>query len=116
MDEEEFTLDILLKMHMMWGVMVLLFLLSIFLPKQKISPVLLRISYLVMLGSGIGMLFYIHFPLFYMIKGLLAILLIGVMEMLLGRTKRREPVLPFWILFILLIILVPAMGYGYIHF
>jgi hypothetical protein len=109
-------MDLLLKLHMMWGGMVILFILSIVLRGQKITPMLLRFSYLVMLGTGIGMLFHLKFPLMYVVKGILAILLIGVMEMILGKAQRGERTLPLWILFAILIVLVPAIGYGFIRF
>lgn len=110
-------MDMMLKVHMMWGVMLLLFILSLVLRKQKITVMLLRVTYLVMLVSGIAMLFYIKFPMMYVIKGILAVALIGVMEMILGKALRGDRAVPLlWVLFVILIILVPAMGYGYINF
>jgi hypothetical protein len=103
---------------MLWGVMILLFLLSVFFRKQKVTTMILRLFYLIMLGTGLGMLFMIGFPppLVLVVKAILAILLFGIMEMILGRTNRRQPKWMFWILFIILVALVPMMGYGIITF
>ncbi len=110
-------MEMMLKLHMMWGAMLLLFFLSLFLRKQKITVMLLRLSYLLMLGTGIGMLINSGFHYFYLLKGLLAIVLIGMMEMIVVNVQKgvsAKPVL--WIVFAILIIVVPAMGYGYFRF
>lgn len=110
-------MEMMLKVHMMWGALVLLFVLSLFLRKQKITVMLLRLTYVLMLATGIGMLVAIGFQLFYIAKGLLAIALIGVMEMITGKVRRgqRAPIV-LWILLVALFVVVPAMGYGYFKF
>lgn len=110
-------MDMMLKLHMMWGVMVLLFILSLIFRGQKITVMLLRLTYLLMLGTGIGLLIGYKFPLLYVMKGVLAFLLFGVMEMIVGKAQRGERVVPLlWVLFIILIVIIPAVGYGYISF
>lgn len=114
-------MEMMLKLHMMWGAMVLLFILSLILRKQKITVMLLRLSYLLMLGTGIGMIVNIFkasgFQLFYLLKGLLAVGLIGMMEMVVTRVQKGVRVAPvLWIVLVLLLAVVPAMGYGYFRF
>lgn len=110
-------MDMLLKLHMMWGVMVLLFILSLIFRGQKITVMLLRLTYLLMLGTGIGLLIGFKFPLLFVIKGVLALLLFGVMEMIVGKAQRGDRAVPLlWVLFVILIVLIPAIGYGYITF
>ncbi|WP_237088841.1 DUF1516 family protein [Paenibacillus larvae] len=69
-----------------------------------------------MLVSGIGMLINWGFPGKYLTKGILAILMIGVIEMIMGRTRRgqgKEPVtLGMWAAFVILLILILLIGFG----
>ncbi len=110
-------MEMMLNVHMMWGVMVLLFILSLIFRGLKITVMLLRLTYLLMLGTGIGMLISRGFPMLFVIKGVLAFLLFGVMEMIVGKAQRGERAVPlFWVLFIILIVVIPAIGYKYITF
>jgi len=101
-----------------WLIMVILFILSIAFKKQKVTPMILRLFYLIILGTGIGMLINLSFPLTYVLKGILAVVLIGLMEMILGRTKRGEgskmPVPAFWVIWVVLLIVIVLTGFGVI--
>ncbi|MBN8237205.1 DUF1516 family protein [Halobacillus kuroshimensis] len=99
-----------------WLLVVILFVLSITLRKNTILKILLRISYLVMLTTGIIMLAQFQFPGIYITKGLLAILMIGTMETLLVRNKKGKSTTPIWFLFIILLILVLLIGFNVITF
>ena len=99
-----------------WAILLLFFFLSYFLQKHKWLPMVLRIFYLIMLISGIGMLVLLGFPLVFVLKGILAISLIGTMEMLLVKKKKAEPHTAFWGLFAILTILVILFGYNVIQF
>lgn len=111
------TYGMMLNTHMMWGLMVLLFILSLVFRNQKITVMILRLSYIVMLVSGAYMLYARGFELVFLLKGLLALVLFGIMEMLVGKTQRGEKQVPIlWVIFAVLIILIPAIGYGYIKF
>lgn len=57
---------------------------------QKITHMILRLFFVIMLISGIGMLVGFNFALTYVVKGILALALIAFMEMILVRTKKRE--------------------------
>jgi len=115
------TFSILLHSHSgSWIVMILLFLLSVIFRKQKVTAMVLRLFYLIMLATGISMLVYLDFPTVYVVKGIIAILLIGVMEMLVGRiTKGRgndKAVPVLWIAWVVLLALVVLTGYGVLSF
>ncbi|TSB48156.1 DUF1516 family protein [Alkalicoccobacillus porphyridii] len=99
-----------------WAILILLFLASYFLfrwGKQKASKIvymIVRLFYIIMLVSGVGMLFN-NMQLSFIIKGVLAIMLIGIMEVIMGRTKRKELTGSFWIVFAVLLAVVVALGY-----
>ncbi|MFP3361712.1 DUF1516 family protein [Planococcus sp. SIMBA_143] len=50
----------------------------------------------------------------YVLKGILAIVLIGVMEMIVGRKKRGESTKMLWIACIVLILVIISIGYNWI--
>ncbi|PLT31271.1 DUF1516 family protein [Peribacillus deserti] len=94
-----------------WAILIILFLISYFMNKQKISLMLQRLFYIVMLGSGIGMLIMGHYPGIYFVKGILAIILIGLMEMLIVRKRKEKKHTILWIPFI--IVLAAILGIAY---
>lgn len=108
-----------------WAILVLLFFVAYFLLKggvhkgAKIVHMILRLFYIIMVVSGIGMLVNYSFPAMYVVKGILAIVLIYAMEMLLVRTSKgtigsKAPM--YWILVIVTLVLVILLGYGVISF
>lgn len=96
-----------------WAFLFIFFLLSYFLPKQKITMMIQRLFVVIMLVSGIGMVIGYGFPLIYIFKGVLAVALIAVMEILIGRRKRQQSQGVFWIACILLSAAVLIMGFMY---
>lgn len=99
-----------------WLLLVILFILSFIFQNQKVTVMLQRLFYLIMLISGIGMLSLLGFPLMYIVKGILAIVLIGIMEIITARRRRKEPTAPLWIVFVIALIVIVLMGYGVISF
>jgi len=100
-----------------WAVLVILFLISYFIPKNKVLPMILRLFYLIMIFTGGYMLFSGGgYPGAFHLKAVLAILLIGMMEMLLARRKKGKNVLPFWIALVVLLVVVVLIGYDVIVF
>ncbi|RSL34930.1 DUF1516 family protein [Salibacterium salarium] len=97
-----------------WFLLVLFFLVSYFLPKQKITLMLQRLFAVIMIISGVGMLFSYGFPLEFIFKGVLAVIVIGVMEMLVGKKKRNEPQAMLWVACIILLAVIILTGYGVI--
>ncbi len=69
-----------------------------------------------MLVSGIAMLVALNFNLFYVVKGLLAVLVIGFMEMAAGKAKRNENSLGSLFIVLVLALVVVLMGFGVINF
>ncbi len=111
--------------HSSWAFLVVLFLVSYFLLKTQktkaatIVQMILRLFYLIMIISGIGMLIGYGFPVQYTLKGVLAIVLIGSIEGLLGKTKKgtigtKAPA--YWGVIIALLLLVILMGFNVIRF
>ncbi|WP_347552686.1 DUF1516 family protein [Pseudalkalibacillus hwajinpoensis] len=107
--------NILLQSHAgSWAILVLLLVISYFAPKQKISLMIQRLFYLIMIITGVGMLSMLGFPLLYILKGILAIVLIGVMEMIVGRRKRSESTKILWVACIVLLLVIISIGYNWI--
>ncbi len=77
-----------------WWLLIVLFLITYFLLRAgvnkgaKILHMIVRLFYIVMIFSGIYLLFMWGFPLTHVLKGVLAIVLIYAMEMILVRTKK----------------------------
>lgn len=95
-----------------WFIMLLLFIISYIFYRQKITGMILRLFYLIMLISGIGMLYGLEFPIKFIIKGALAIVLIGLMEMILGRKNRKEPHAVMWVIWAVILAVIVMLGYG----
>ena len=86
-----------------WAITILLFLIAFFLLKGgkakggKIVHMILRLFYVIMIVSGVYLLSALWgFATIYIVKGLLAIVLIGLMEMLLGKAKRGQLAKLIW--------------------
>lgn len=99
-----------------WAFLIIFFLLSYFFQKQKWLPMILRLFYVIMLVSGISMLVLLNFPLLYIVKGILAIGLIGVTDMLILKKRKEEPHTLLWVLYGVLLILILLIGFDVIRF
>lgn len=105
-----------------WAILVLLFIVSFILLKaekptgQKVTHMILRLFFVIMVGSGIGMLFMQGFPLVYVVKGILALWLIYVMEAILARTPPRASkgtkTGVYWVQLVIALVFVVWLGYG----
>ncbi|MET1248591.1 DUF1516 family protein [Sporolactobacillus sp. STCC-11] len=102
----------LLLIHgLVWGLVVIFFILSYLFTAQKVWSMILRTAYLVMIITGVVMLFIIHFPLMPTIKGVLSFALIGLMEVAMGKRKKKESSWLFLVLIAVLLIVIVLMGY-----
>lgn len=99
-----------------WVIMIILFLVSYFVPKQKVTKMILRLFYLIMIFSGGYMFFQGGYNPAFHLKIACAIILIGMMEMILARRGKGKSTLPFWIIFIVLLVVVLLVGYDVIVF
>ncbi|MFB5661828.1 DUF1516 family protein [Alteribacillus sp. HJP-4] len=97
-----------------WAFLILFFLISYFAAGQKITLMLQRLFAVIMIISGVGMIVAYGFPLVYILKGVLALVLIAVMEMLIGKKKRKQSHGGLWIACIVLAALVIMLGFGVI--
>lgn len=105
-----------------WAFVVVLFIISFILYKANkekganIVQMILRLFFVIMLASGILMVIGYKFPLVFIVKGVLAVLLIGFMEMALGKTKRKENAATPLLLTVIALVVVALMGFGVISF
>ncbi len=79
--------------------------------RGRIVHMILRLLYLVTVGTGIQLLFSIgKIPFDYVSKTVLGILVIGFMEIILVRRKKGDSARLVWILFILCILVTIYVG------
>ncbi|NGP45882.1 DUF1516 family protein [Bacillaceae bacterium SIJ1] len=97
-----------------WAFVVLLFILSFFMIRVKFLPMILRLFYVIMLVTGVYILIQYAFPINYLIKGILAVITIGLMEATLGRKKRGENANVFFVISLALLVVIILLGYGVI--
>ncbi|ASJ55353.1 YisL family protein [Brevibacillus formosus] len=78
----------------------------------KIVHMLLRLMMVIILVSGAWMLFVGHATdFYYYVKGIIAVIAFGLMEMSLGKAKRQEGSIGFFIGCIVVLVLVILLGY-----
>lgn len=117
------NLDILKYTHEgSWIFVAILFFLTVFLYKKSskksatITQMILRIFYLLMILSGLGMIIAFNFPLFYTTKGIIAVVMVGFMEVCCGRLAKNTPYFTLFIVSTILLIVVLLMGFRVITF
>ncbi|EIT84117.1 hypothetical protein A374_17094 [Fictibacillus macauensis ZFHKF-1] len=98
-----------------WVVLALLFVISYF-TRQNVTLMLQRLFYLVMIVTGGYLLYQLQFPGIYILKAVLAIVLIGIMEMMIARKRKGQGMPAMFLLVIILIVVIVLIGYGKIHF
>ncbi|GAE31171.1 DUF1516 family protein [Alkalihalobacillus hemicellulosilyticus] len=108
-----------------WTILIILFIVAFFLYKAQknkgatVVHMITRLFYLIMLVSGIGTLIGYQFPVVLIVKGILALVLIYVMEMILVRTKKNtlgDKAGVYWIALVVISLIVILMGFGVIRF
>ncbi|QRG66511.1 YisL family protein [Brevibacillus choshinensis] len=78
----------------------------------KVLHILLRLMMVIILVSGAWLLFQFHTSdIYYYVKGLLAIVTFGLMEMSLGRARKQEGSTGFFIGALVVIVVVIMLGY-----
>lgn len=102
-----------------WSITLILFIITLILtragsPKaQKIFHMILRLFLVITLLTGIGLLVTYGFHGIYLIKGALGIILLIFLEMVVTKTRDREPVTIWWIVLIIDVILVAWIGFSH---
>ncbi|WP_226680304.1 YisL family protein [Sutcliffiella horikoshii] len=99
-----------------WLLLVISFFITYFINKKKIAHMVLRLFYIVMLGTGISMLHLMGYPFNYTLKGLLAVTLVSLMEILLVRRKKEKKNGGILLLLFLVLSLVLLMGFNVVTF
>ena len=101
-----------------WVIGIILFFVAVMLKNgskgQKITQMVLRVFYILILLTGIalfieGMAF--EMGMLYGFKLLSGLFLIGFMEMILARMKKQKPANMFWILFFVLLFITLFLGF-----
>jgi uncharacterized membrane protein SirB2 len=78
----------------------------------KVLHMILRLMAVIIVGSGVWMLFQFHAgDVLYYVKGLLGIATIGLMEMALVRGSKNTPSVGFFAGALVLLVLVILIGY-----
>ncbi len=99
-----------------WLIALILFFIAISLHKGgksrglKVVKMILRVFYLLIIATGVVMLFSINITGLYVIKAIGGIIIIGLFEMILSRTTKNKSTGIFWVLFIVFFIAVVYLG------
>jgi ABC-type transport system involved in cytochrome c biogenesis permease subunit len=98
-----------------WAVAILLFMIAVFQErkqaKTKIIHMILRLFYLLIIGTGAWMLHSIaSIPALYVVKTIVGIWVIFAMEMILVRKKKGKSTNVFWLQFTVAFVLVLYLG------
>lgn len=100
-----------------WVIGIVLFLVAAFMAHEskgrKIVHMVLRLFYILIIISGLAL--FIEWsssdPMVYGLKFLFGIVTIGMMEMVLVRSKKQKPVGMFWALFALSLFITMFLGF-----
>ena len=100
-----------------WVIALVLFLVAAFMDRnskgRKITHMVLRLFYILVLITGLT-LFIAHSSadaMQYGLKFLFGLLTIGMMEMVLVRSKKQKPTTLFWILFAVFLLVTMFFGF-----
>ena len=78
----------------------------------KVMQMILRLFYLLIIGTGIWILSSLNsISMLYILKSLLGIVVIGMMEMIIVRSVKGKKTTMFWLLFIVTFVLVLYLGF-----
>jgi Protein of unknown function (DUF1516) len=100
-----------------WILALILFFIAMSLHKNgktrglKVVQMILRLFYLLIIATGVGMLFSLTtISTLYIIKAILGVLVIGFFEMVLTFTIKGKPTGLLWIVFVVLFVVVVYLG------
>ncbi len=92
--------------------LIILFIMSYMLNKGEIPTAgNVHFPYVLMLGSGIGMVVIQNFPVISMIKAVFALILIMSMEILVARKRRGQTHTLWWGVFAITFIVILLIGF-----
>jgi hypothetical protein len=101
-----------------WVLALILFIVAIFLLKAgkekgaKIVQMILRVLYLLIIATGVGLLFMLDdIGLLYILKAVVGIWVIGLFEMILSKVAQNRKTTTLWIQFVIAFLLVLYLGF-----
>jgi hypothetical protein len=101
-----------------WFIALILFFVALSLNKKgktkgvKVIQMILRVLYLLIIATGVGLLLSVYkIDVWYILKAVVGIWLIGLFEMILSRVINKRRTSTFWIQFIVAWILVLYLGF-----
>lgn len=103
-----------------WGITLLVFFISFFLltkdkmKAQKITHMILRLLFVVMIVTGFGLVISYKFAIVTIIKMLFALWLITSMELILVKARKNQSTTPVWVQFVISAIATIVIGYQFI--
>ncbi|MCM2677489.1 DUF1516 family protein [Alkalicoccobacillus plakortidis] len=107
--------DFLYQVHVGTWIILLVFVVLNMFYRSTILKMLFRLCSIFMLGSGVGLALHMSFPIIFIVKLILALLLIGLTEMVLKKENPREE--SFLLILISgLFFLLVLIGFGIIRF
>ncbi|MFL6518444.1 MAG: YisL family protein [Bacillus sp. (in: firmicutes)] len=100
-----------------WLLALILFVVALFLHKggkekgARIVQMILRVLYLLIIGTGVGLLFSVYkIDVWYVLKAVVGLWVIGLFEMILSRVANDRRTSVFWIQFVVAWVLVLYLG------
>jgi hypothetical protein len=100
-----------------WLLALILFIVALFLHKggkekgAKIVHMILRVLYLLIIATGVGLLFSVYkIDVWYVLKAVVGLWVIGLFEMILSRVANKRRTSVFWIQFVIAWVLVLYLG------
>ncbi|MBM7620689.1 putative membrane protein SirB2 [Bacillus tianshenii] len=101
-----------------WAVALILFVVAIALQKSgkakgaKIVSMVLRLFYILIVATGVLLLWNINLTGDYIVKGLMGIVVIGLMEMISVRTRKGKSTTVLWVIFAAAFAYVLYLGFS----
>ncbi|WP_040204495.1 YisL family protein [Neobacillus jeddahensis] len=101
-----------------WILALILFFVALSLYKSgkakgaKIVHMIIRVLYLLIIATGIGLLFKLsNIDVWYILKSIVGLWVIGTLEMILSRVANNRRTSVFWIQFVVAFLLVLYLGF-----
>ncbi|MEH7116414.1 YisL family protein [Neobacillus vireti] len=101
-----------------WVLALILFFVALSLNKSgkakgvKIIQMILRVLYLLIIATGVGLLFKVYnIDVWYTLKAVVGLWVIGLFEMILSRSVNKRRTSTFWIQFVVAFLLVLYLGF-----
>jgi hypothetical protein len=101
-----------------WVLALILFIVAIFLLKggkekgAKIVRMILRVLYLLIIATGVGLIFMLsNIDMLYILKAVVGIWVIGLFEVILSKVAQNRTTKVLWIQFVIAFLLVLYLGF-----